>query len=79
MAKIYAINRGTRYDITGNMRRLVRRMESGEFKPCDVLVITTERIQNNTIPEVTLHHFGTSTVGEIHWMLASAQGTIESQ
>ena len=31
MAKLRAIDQGTRYDIAGNLRRLVRRIESGEL------------------------------------------------
>ena len=38
MAKLRAIDQGTRYDIAGNLRRLVRRIEAGEIKPGHVMV-----------------------------------------
>ena len=39
MAKLRAINKGTRYDITGNLRRLVRRIESGEIKDLNHVMV----------------------------------------
>ena len=71
------IDRGTRYDVSGNLRRLVRQMESGEVKPRDVVILTTQTTRNNASPTVTLHHFGCGSTEDIHWMLATAKNRIE--
>lgn len=77
MAKLRVINRGTRYDVAGNLRRLLREIESGEIKPHDVVILTTQTVRNNASPTVTMHHYGTGTAENIHWMLATAQHRIE--
>jgi hypothetical protein len=41
-AKLRAIDRGTRYDITGKMRNLIRTIERGEIKPRDIIILTRE-------------------------------------
>jgi hypothetical protein len=78
-AKLRAIDRGTRYDITGMMRNLVRRIENGEINPRDVAIVTREATGPNQSCEVILHHYGTASTEELHWMLATAQGRIEPQ
>ncbi len=78
--KLRAIDRGTRYDITGKMRSLIRRIESGEIQARDVVIITRETTeQRNCSPYIGMHHFGFGSVEDIHWMLATAQGRIEPQ
>lgn len=75
--KIRAINKGTRYDVSRPLRRLVRQIESGEVEPRDVIVLTSQYMQTNASPTVTLHHFGYGSVAEMHWMLSTAQNRIE--
>jgi hypothetical protein len=77
MRKIQAINHNTRYDITAKLRRLVRRLESGEFAATDVVVVTREFTQPNASPRVELHHYGTASHEEIHWMLSTAKNRVE--
>ena len=76
-SNLRVIDRGTRYDVIGKLRTLVREIERGEVKPRDVIVLTTETYQNNTGPRVIMHHFGTGTEADMHWMLATAQTRIE--
>jgi hypothetical protein len=76
-SKLRVIDRGTRYDVTGNIRRLVRQMESGEVKPRDVVILTTQTIRNNASATVTMHHFGKGSTEDVHWMLATAQNRVE--
>ena len=47
------------------------------MQPRDVIVLTSETYQNNSSPDVTMHHFGMGTVADMHWMLATAQRRIE--
>lgn len=78
--KLRAIDRGTRYDITGKMRSLIRRIESGEIQPRDVVIVTRETTERrNCSAYVGMHHFGFGSVEDIHWMLATAQGRIQPQ
>lgn len=77
MATLRAINEGTNYDITGNMRKLIRRIENGEIAPRDVLVVTREIVSNNMSCKVVLHHYGPGSTEEIHWMLSTAKNRIE--
>ena len=77
-SNLRVINRGAvRYDISGNMRSMVRRIESGEIRPRDVVILTSETSKNNASPSIAMHHFGFGTVADIHWMLATAQTRIE--
>lgn len=78
-AKLRVINRGTRYDITGKMRTLIRHFESGEIDLRDVAIVTRETRQNNASPTVILHHYGYGSVEDLHWMLSTAMGRIEPQ
>jgi hypothetical protein len=78
-SKLRAVNQGTRYDITGNMRALVREIERGEIQPRDVVILTRETARLNASPKVGMRHYGFGTVEDIHWMLATAQGRIEPQ
>ena len=77
MGKLRVIDQGTRYDITGKLRMLTRKIERGEIKPRDLLVITTETIRNNSSPMVMLHHYGQGSTENIHWMLSTAANRIE--
>lgn len=75
-AKLRAIDQGTRYDVAGKLRGIVRQIESGEMEARDVILLTRE-CENNRIPTVTMHHFGNGTIENIHWMLSTAQRRIE--
>jgi hypothetical protein len=77
ISKLRVIDRGTRYDVSGKLRRLVRQIESGEIKPRDVIVLTTETVRNNAGPRIIMHHYGTGTEADMHWILATAQNRIE--
>ena len=77
MGKLRAIDRGTRYDITGRMRKIIRDIENGEIKPRNVLVITTESNGTNCMPKVVLYHLGPGLIEEAHWMLSTAKTRIE--
>lgn len=74
-----AIDRGTRYDIAGCLRGLVREIESGEIKPRDVVVITRESLANNKSCKVGLRLYGTGSTEDVHWMLSTAKARVEPQ
>jgi hypothetical protein len=76
-AKLRVINQGTRYDVIGNMRKLVRKMEDGKIAPRDVVVITREPLQVNASCEVMLYHYGTGSTEDIHWMMTTAKNRVE--
>lgn len=77
-SNLRVINRGNvRYDISGSMRSLVRRIERGEIQPRDVVILTRETAANNASPCVGMHHYGFGSVEDIHWMLATAQTRIQ--
>lgn len=77
MAKLRVIDQGTRYDLTGCMRGLIRRIESGEIMARDIVVLTREPVSPNRSCTVTLHHYGTGSTEDIHWMLSTAKNRIE--
>jgi hypothetical protein len=78
MAKLRAIDQGTRYDVTGCMRGLIRRIERGEINPSDVLILTREVVKPySSSCRVGLHHYGPGTIEQIHWMLTTAKNRIE--
>lgn len=74
-AKLRAIDKGTVYDVTGRMRSLVRRIESGEIRATDVIIVTHDAEKGYT--GITTHHYGPSSVEKSHWMLATALNRIE--
>lgn len=77
MTKLRVINRGTRYDVVGNLRGLVREIEDGKIDPRDVVVITREFIAPNKSCRVGLRHYGTGSTEDIHWMLSTARNRVE--
>lgn len=77
-AKLRAIDRGTRYDVTGNLRRFVRRIESGDLQDAtDVLVIARCHRPPDGRKRVEIHHFGSATIEEMHWMVSTAKNRYE--
>jgi len=76
-SKLRAINHGTRYDVIGNLRSLVREMETGKIAPRDVVVITREGLTPNKSCKVGVHHFGTGSTEDIHWMISTAKNRVE--
>jgi hypothetical protein len=72
-----AINQGTRYDVSGKLRNIVRSIESGEIAPRDVIVITREIAGRNKSCKVGLFHFGTGSTEDVHWMLSTAKNRVE--
>jgi hypothetical protein len=77
MSGIRAIDNGTRYDITGNLRRLTRDIENGEISPRDVVIVATETTEMNKSATIILRHYGNGTIEDIHWMLSTAKNRIE--
>jgi hypothetical protein len=77
MGTLRVIDKGTRYDVSTPLRRLVRQIESGEIKPRDVVIVTAQYTAKNASPAITLHHFGSGSVPDLHWMLATAQNRIQ--
>ena len=77
MSKLRVIDRGTRYDVSKPLRRLIREIERGEVHPRDVIVLTSQTLKNNASPTITMHHFGMGSTEEMHWMLATAQNRIQ--
>lgn len=71
------IDRGTRYDMSGKLRAIVREIETGEIKPRDVIVLYREPFKNNHSARVGMRHFGTGSTEDLHWMLATAKNRIE--
>jgi len=77
MAKLRAIDQGTIYDVAGKLRCLVRQIERGEIHPRDVVVVTREPYANNVSCSVGVHHFGSGSTEDVHWMLCTASNRIE--
>jgi hypothetical protein len=78
-ASIRAIDQGMRYDVKGNMRRFVRRVENGDLQDITDIVVVTRRI---TPPDgqrsIEVFHCGTGTLETAHWMMDSAKRKIEN-
>lgn len=74
---IRAIDKGTRYDITGLMRRTERQIERGEFGDVsDAVILLRQRGADGSVG-VKMYHFGTGTTDQVHFMLATGQNRIE--
>jgi hypothetical protein len=76
-SKLRVIDHGTRYDISGKLRAIVRRIETGELTPRDVVVVTRALPIEQPGGKVELWHLGTGTIADVHWMLRTAQNRIE--
>jgi hypothetical protein len=76
-AKLRAIDRGTRYDITGKMRNLIRTIERGEIKPRDIIILTRESNGSGLQQKTGMYHFGAGDEQVMHWMLSTAKNRIE--
>lgn len=78
MAKLRAIDKGTRYDVTGCLRKFIRRIENGELKNVTDVLVVARRIEGlNGRKEITFHHYGSASTEEIHWMVSTAKNRIE--
>lgn len=76
-AKRRAIDKGTRYDISGNLRRLVRRIENGDLQNVtDVVFVTRTMKSPDGVRRVDVYHCGSGSVEEAHWMMESASNRI---
>jgi len=77
-ARLRAIDQGTRYDIIGNMRKFVRRLEQGELKNVKEVIVITRMISP---PEGTrsfdVWSAGNGSVETAHWMMESAKRMLE--
>ena len=60
--RIRRIDRGTRYDITGNLRKLVRDIESGKLGQVRDIVFAIRTIRVGGAIEVDTRHVGTGTM-----------------
>jgi hypothetical protein len=76
-SNLRVIDKGTRYDVSGNLRSLTREIESGKISPRDVIVLTREAVANNVSCRIGMRHFGTGSTEELHWMLSTALNRIE--
>lgn len=77
MGKLRRINQGTRYDISGQLRKEVRAIEraaNGEYM--DVVLISRKRNQKGRI-WVQVSHWGGSPQETAHWMVATAKNRLE--
>ena len=68
-----AIDQGTRYDITGLLRRQARAIERGEHGHITDAVLITR----DTDGRVRSFHFGTNSAERSHWMAATVANRME--
>ena len=73
-----AIDKGMRYDISGNLRRMAREIERGERGDVRnaVLVLSVENGVNKSA-SVDAMHWGTGTVADAHWMMSTVKNRLE--
>ena len=70
-AKLRAIDQGTRYDITGNLRRLTRAIERGDYGKLDHVIIglkgwdNFDQERNHQRPTYTTLAFGSSEMPQL--------------
>lgn len=75
-AQLRVIDKGTRYDVIGNLKRLEREIERGEYGQVrDVIVLFTKK-ENNRSHSVEMRHFGSGSTPEIHYMLTTGTNRI---
>lgn len=76
-ANLRRIDQGTKYDISMGVRQLIRKIETGEIRPRDVVILTRESVALNKSCKVGMFHFGTGSNEDIHWMCATAKNRVE--
>jgi hypothetical protein len=75
--KLQAIDKGTRYDVTGMLTQLTREISRGEHGEIgDVVVLLLEK-KNNCSPGIHMRHYGNGTMPDIHYMLSTAKNRVE--
>ena len=75
---IRAIDQGTRYDISGNLRKFVRRLEQGQLKNVKEVIVLTRMISPpDGIRTLEVWSAGETSVESAHWMMESAKRRIE--
>jgi hypothetical protein len=74
-----AIDAGTRYDLTGNLRRMAREIERGEHGDVSNIVLVAQKKGplDRGRGSCYVAHYGAGTTPEVHWMLATAMNRIE--
>lgn len=65
-----AINQGTRYDITGNLRRLARAIERGDHGAVKQVVVGVRHDELDGQRCVTTFGFGNETIPEMAYTVA---------
>lgn len=73
-----AIDQGTIYDITGQLRRTTRELERDiDGKVCDVVMIVARKNHGQRGMSIDTYHWGTGDKARAHWMLSTAKNRIE--
>lgn len=77
--KLRAIDQGTRYDVTGMLRKLERKIERGEQgKVSDVMVIV-RTVEDGGGVGVEVFHYGNGGIDKAYYMVDSAKGQIQAK
>ena len=74
---IRAVNQGTRYDFSGNLRRITRSIERGEEGDVRDVVVLISCKNNNGSDSVATYHWGNGSEEKAHWMLSTAKNRVE--
>lgn len=77
-SSLRAINQGTRYDLTGQLRRLARAIERGEEGEVrNILIAFTSENGGDKSASVKAFHYGTGTIGDAHWIASTVKNRLE--
>ena len=75
--KLQAIDKGTRYDVTGMLTKLTREIARVEHGEVGDVIVLLRQTKNNCSPGIHMRHFGNGTMPDIHYMLSTAKNRIE--
>ena len=74
---IRAIHQGTRYDLTGNLRRIAREIERGQYGDVRNIVCAFDTHSPGPNTGVKLFCWGNGGVADSHWILSTAKNRME--
>lgn len=75
-AKLRAIDRGTRYDVTGSLKRIARQIERGEHGDVRDVVVIYRSMLGHGAQRVNTYHFGTGDFAQALLLVESAKKDI---
>lgn len=75
-SRLRAIDAGTRYDITGNLRRLARSIERGDLGAVHHIVIGVSSKLPDSARHLTAYAYGTESVSEMFLTVEALRGIL---